>query len=127
MKKKIITLSTTFLILSTRKVHAGIWGTISEPPGVDRYNSPTELLSNLFRLIVVGAGIYALFNFVLAGYDFLSAGDDPKKVQNAWKKIYQSIIGLAVSAASIVIAAIIGQLLFGNYLQLLTITLYGPN
>lgn len=129
MKKNIALLSTTLFVLSTKVTYAGtVWGPpIPKPPGVENYNSLTDLLSNLFRLIIVGAGIFALFNFALAGYDFLSAGDDPKKVQNAWRKIYQSIIGLAVSVSSILIAAIIGEILFDNYLQLLTITVYGPS
>jgi hypothetical protein len=66
------------------------------------------------RALIVGAGVYALFNLVLAGYAFMSAGDDPKKMAGAWAKIWQTFLGLAVAAGALVIAAIIGQLLFGN-------------
>jgi len=38
-----------------------------------------KLLEIIIRTIIVGAGVYALINLVLAGYAFISAGDDPKK------------------------------------------------
>ena len=44
----------------------------------------------------------------------MSAGDDSKKVAGAWAQIYQTILGLAVSAGSFVLAAIFGWLLFKN-------------
>lgn len=73
-----------------------------------------RLLNLVFNLLVVIAGIYALFNFILAGYMFLSAGDDPKKIEGAWAKIYQSVIGLLVAAGSLGLAAIFGQIIFGD-------------
>ncbi len=72
------------------------------------------LLNLVFNLLLVVAGIYALFNFILAGYMFLSAGDDPKKIEGAWAKIYQSVIGLLVAAGSLVLAAVFGQIIFDN-------------
>lgn len=78
------------------------------------------------RALVVGAGIYALFNLVLAGYSFMSAGEDSKKVSAAWAQIYQTIMGLAFSAGAFVLAAIFGQLLFNNPLFLLQPTIPTP-
>ena len=40
-----------------------------------------KLIQFGLRALIVGAGIYALFNLVLAGYSFMSAGDDSKKSQ----------------------------------------------
>jgi len=65
--------------------------------------------------LIIGASIYALFNFVLAGYAFMSAGDDPKKVAGAWAKIWQTALGLAFSAGAFVLAALFGQLIFGKW------------
>ncbi|HSX48983.1 MAG TPA: hypothetical protein VLE44_01875 [Candidatus Saccharimonadales bacterium] len=72
-------------------------------------------LNLLIKLLLVGGGIYALFNLVLAGYSFLSAGDDPKKVEAAWAKIYQTAMGLLFMAGAFVLAAIFGQLIFGDW------------
>ena len=78
-----------------------------------------KLLNLFINILIVGAGIYALVNFILAGYAFMSAGDDPKKVQGAWAKIYQTVIGLLFAAGSFVLAGIFGKLIFGRYDALL--------
>ena len=80
---------------------------------------PAKLLQLTLRSLVMIAGIYALINLVVAGYAFMSAGDDPQKVAGAWRKIWQTLLGLAFSAGAFVIAAIIGKLLFGDWAFLL--------
>ncbi len=105
---------------------AQLIGNVEAPPGVEKYTSLTVFLSNILKLLIVGAGIYALFNVALAGYAFLSAGDDPKKIAGASGKIWQSLIGLLIAAGSVVLAAIFGELIFGEWDALLKITIYGP-
>ncbi len=78
------------------------------------------------RAMVVGAAIYALFNLVLAGYSFMSAGDDSKKVAGAWAQISQTLIGLAFSAGAFILAALFGQLIFGDATFLLKPTIPTP-
>ncbi len=78
-----------------------------------------KLIQFGLRALVVGAGLYAMFNLILAGYSFMSAGDDSKKVSGAWSQIYQTLIGLAFSAGAFVLAAIFGQLIFKNPMFLL--------
>lgn len=85
-----------------------------------------KLIQFGLRALIVGAGIYALFNLVLAGYSFMSAGDDSKKVSGAWAQIYQTLMGLAFSAGAFVLAAIFGQLIFGDWDFLLKPTISTP-
>ncbi len=85
-----------------------------------------ELLQLIFSILIIAGGIYALFNFIIAGYAFLSAGDDPQKASNAWKKIYQTIIGLVFLVGSFLLAAIVGLLLFNDAKALLTPTIPTP-
>lgn len=66
------------------------------------------------NVLVIGAGLYALFNLLLAGYAFMSAGDDPKKVAGAWAKIWQTLLGLAFAAGAFVLAALFGWIIFGS-------------
>lgn len=107
-----------------------IFGNVQPPPGVNKYAAAggglTQFISNIVKLLIVGAGIYALFNLVTAGYSFISAGGDPKKIAEAWAKIWQTLLGLLVAAGSIVLAAIFGRLIFGNANALLQITIFGP-
>lgn len=96
------------------------FGKITEPSPLAKFTGTGDIgignfLNLILRIMVVGAGIYALFNFVLAGYSFLSAGDDPKKVEAAWQKIWQTALGLAFAAGAFVLAGIFGYLIFGDW------------
>ena len=96
------------------------FGTIKAPDALSKFGAdPGAAIGKLIQIVIwiliVGAGIYALFNFILAGYAFMSAGDDPKKVAGAWTKILQSALGLAFAAGAFVLAAIFGQLIFGKW------------
>lgn len=95
------------------------FGTIAQPEATAGFGTLEggalgSILQLAFNLLIMIAGIYALFNFIFAGYHFLSAGDDPKKIEGAWAKIYQSVIGLLIAGGSLVLAAIFGQLIFGD-------------
>ena len=98
------------------------FGEIVAPNSVSGIN-PEELPGNLIdmgiKILIVGAMIYSVFNLVLAGYDFISAADDTKKVASAWSRIYQTILGLAVAAGALVLAAIFSQLIFGDFTTIL--------
>ena len=95
------------------------WGRIIQPEPTRGFGSVEGgaigvLLQLVFNVLIMIAGIYALFNFILAGYGFLSAGDDPKAIQSAWSRIYQSVIGLLIAAGSLVLAALFGRIIFGD-------------
>lgn len=108
------------------------FGTVEVAPKLKTIYGPEagpaigKLIQFGLRALVIGAGVYALFNLVLAGYSFMSAGEDSKKVSAAWAQIYQTIIGLAFAAGSFVIAAIIGFLIFGDSSFLFKPTLQMP-
>ena len=112
-----------------------IFGPIELPamfkyPGIaataDRPGGLVQFLNNIVRLLIAAGGIFAFFNLVLAGFGFLSAGDDPKAMARAWQKIWQSMLGLLFIIGSFVLAAIFGWLLFGNAGAILQPKIYGP-
>ncbi|HTK03151.1 MAG TPA: hypothetical protein VL401_00030 [Alphaproteobacteria bacterium] len=94
------------------------FGNITPPQTALSGKAPELAIGSLIQLVIglliIGAGVYALINLITAGYDFMSAGDDSKKVAGAWAKIWQTLLGLAVAAGAFVLAAIFGQLLFNN-------------
>lgn len=106
------------------------FGQISPPPGISDYGDfdvgLVKFANNLLKLIIVGAGIFAFFNIIIAGYTFLGAGGDAKKTEEAWKRIYMSLIGLLFVAGSFVLAAIFGWLLFKDPTAILSPKIYGP-
>jgi hypothetical protein len=84
------------------------------------------LISNLLKLVFVVAGIYTLINIVSAGIMYISAGEKPEIVQQAWNKILMSLIGLAIMAGAFIIVAIVSYVLFGDPMVILNPTIYGP-
>lgn len=107
------------------------FGEVGMPAGLSKFGTDPgpafgKLIQFGLRALIVGAGIYALFNLVLAGYSFMSAGDDSKKVSGAWGQIYQTLMGLAFAAGAFVLAALFGKLLFGNSMFLLIPTIPTP-
>lgn len=79
----------------------------------------TTLINSLLQIAMVIAGIWFLINIILAGFGFMSASGDPKKVAQAWEKIWQSILGLVIIVTSFLLAAIVGILLFGDPMAIL--------
>ncbi len=117
----------------------GIFGDILNPYrpagiNVPTYSGSTQgqgliiILTNLVRLAMVLAGIYTLINIILAGYGFLSAGGDPKAIQKSQERIWRSVLGLVIVVGSIVLASVIGYILYGSsgWNLLISPRLYSP-
>lgn len=109
-----------------------IIGEIAPPAGVKKWGGGGVgglflFLNAVLKLLIYGAGVYALFNFVFAGWSFLTAGGDSQKMQKAWGLIWQSLLGLLIAAGSFVIAAVVGLLIFGDPSAILVPRLYGPD
>lgn len=104
------------------------FGKITQPVQTARFGGDPGLafgniLQLIFNVLIVAGGIWALLNFILAGYAFLAAGDNPKGVESAWAKIYQTIIGLVFLVGAFLIAGVIGLLIYGRADALLHPTL----
>ena len=96
-------------------------GCVTRPSNIpEAINSAGELvgimvfLNTILKLIFIAAGLYAFFNIIIAGFDFINAAGDPKKVATAWERIYQSVLGLLIIVSSFLLAAILGWILFKN-------------
>lgn len=108
---------------------ADIFGEITPPQAIQNLITATTqddqdnggaifvLLSRIFTLIGIAAGIFFVIQVILAGYAYISANGDPKKTEAAWAKIYQSIIGLVIVSSAFVIAAVIGNIVGINILN----------
>jgi hypothetical protein len=69
-------------------------------------------LNSILRVVFVVAGLWALINFILAGFEYMNSQGDPKKVSAAWQKIWMTLVGLIIIVASFLLAAIVGILIF---------------
>lgn len=87
---------------------------------------PVVFITNVLRLIFVVAGVYAFFNFIIAGFQYMSSGGDSKKLEEALNRIWYSLLGLIVIIASFALASLIGYIVFGHADFILNPQIYGP-
>lgn len=112
----------------------GFFGPIQLPSplaqGYGAYDQPggglVGFLNNIFKLITLTAGFFAIVNFILAGYGIMGAAGDPEKLSKAQGKIWNSIIGLILIVASFAFAALLGWMLFKDTNAILNLKIYGP-
>jgi hypothetical protein len=109
---------------------AQIIGNIPIPTAISKYGNfdvgVVRFMNNIFKVLIVIAGVYALLNMLFAGLQFMSASGDSKAVEKAFAKIWQSLIGLLIVAGAFVLAAVFGWLLFGDPGAILNPAIYGP-
>lgn len=72
------------------------------------------LASSLLRIVYIVAGLYVFFNFIIAGYKFISAGGNPEAINEAWGTIWKSLVGLLLIVSATVFAALVGWLFLDN-------------
>lgn len=89
-------------------------------------NGLTNFFTNIIRLVFVVAGIYAFINFILAGFAYMTAGGDAKKLDAAWAKIWQSLLGLVIIVGSFALISLVSLIIFGDASYILNPVIYGP-
>ncbi|MBI2617632.1 hypothetical protein HYW55_05865 [Candidatus Gottesmanbacteria bacterium] len=97
-------------------------GGLLATPAIDASGKLTgviALLNSILRLIFITAGLWGFINLLISGFQFMTAGGDPKAISKAWEKIWQSFLGLLIIVTSFLLAAIIGILLFRDPVAIL--------
>jgi len=84
------------------------------------------LISNLLKLVVLGAGLFIIVNIILAGYGIITSNGEPEKISKAQQKIWNSILGMVIIVASFVLAGLLGWILFHDTGAILHLQIYGP-
>lgn len=93
------------------------------------YRDVTSLplfISNIVRIITMGAGIFVFVNILIAGIKYISAGSDEQKITEAGNSITMSVLGLAVIVGSFTLTGIISYVLYQDASIILKPTIYGP-
>lgn len=98
-----------------------VFGSVPIPVEITRFGGGDvatgalgSFLNFSLRFLIFAGTIYALFNLALAGYAFMGANDEPKKMQAAWAKIWQTLMGLIFLAGCFVLAGVFGFILYGR-------------
>lgn len=69
------------------------------------------LIANLWRTVIILGGLALLLYLVWGGLEWVMAGGDKTKIENARAKITQGIIGMAVLSATVAIAIFLSEVL----------------
>jgi hypothetical protein len=88
----------------------GPFGTFSGD-GAAAFTQITRVISNIIGIITVCASIWFLFNFVIGGLGWISAGGDKNKINESRDRMTYAFIGLLVVVAGVAILALAGQFL----------------
>lgn len=101
-----------------------VLGGIQVPWGVQRYNpsgqSTSESIgivvfaSRVLRIFTIIAGIWFMFNMLIAGYMFITSSGDTGIFGKFKETLYFSLIGLVIISAAYLIAALVGAVFFGD-------------
>lgn len=110
-----------------------IFGKPVPPQGIDQYSGPDGdisglilLLNNLLKVIIFAAGIFALINFLISAIQYVGSSGNPELLKQASSRIWISLLGLVIIAGSIVLAAVIGLLFYGDATAILIPTFLTP-
>ncbi len=131
----IISALSTFLAQNTPPAET-IFGKLSPPPGVDKYNKMTGdpvngigiliFLTYAIRLSFIGAGIYVMFNFLLAGYTFINSGGEAKAYTQAKDSLTMSVIGLVIMISAYTAISLLSLVFFGDATFIINPKISGP-
>lgn len=69
-----------------------------------------KVVSSIIGFLTICAALWFLFQILMAGYGWISAGGDTEKTTEAWHKITNAIIGLVIVVAAWVIVGLIGTM-----------------
>lgn len=110
-----------------------IIGTIEAPAGVAAFDAASGgqiglflFISRMITLATIVAGIWILFNFILAGYTYISAQGNTKANEEVKNKLTYSVVGLVLIVVSYIAVGMLGLIFFGRADFFLNPDICGP-
>jgi len=95
-------------------------GTIALPSGIPSEIGQTgDFITAIIRFLLIIGGLFTLWQFLSGGLAYITSNGEKTKIQEAGTRITTAVTGLVIMAASLVIIAIISQLLFGSFTAIL--------
>jgi len=103
-------------------------GQLDSPTGYSVLNPAnfSNLLNNVFALIVVAAGILLIAYLLFGALKYMLAGGDDKAVGQAKAMMTNAGVGTVILVAGFLITQILGLVVSGSESKFLTLTFEGP-
>lgn len=92
------------------------WSNITE--STDASVILANVISNAIGAMTIGAGIWFLFQAIIAGYNYMNAAGDKARIENAGRRLTNSLIGIAIVVAAYGLLSLIGSFLGIEFLNL---------
>lgn len=83
---------------------------VDSASGTNAFSNVEAMISNIIGLLTVLGGLFFVFFFVLAAFQWITAGGDSGKIEKARGQMTQGILGLVVMVASYGIIGLIGSI-----------------
>ena len=77
-----------------------------------------KVISTLIGFLSIAAGIWFLFQTIMAGYAYMTAGSDKEKIHQASQKLTQSILGLVIIVLATFLINFLGYILRIDFLDI---------
>jgi hypothetical protein len=123
MKNLIVYIMLTFALVAPALANTpnvdNVFGEIKAPQGVEQLNTESGgigillFVSNMIRLATIVAGVWVLFNFIFAGFTYITSSDS-SSYSKIGEKLSMSVVGLLLIVASYTIIGIISLIIFGD-------------
>jgi hypothetical protein len=103
-----------------------IFGKITPPVGTPQFTPGREIdavikiLNVALNLVMIVGGMFALFNFIWAGFTYMNSHGDPKKISEVNSRLLFTVIGIVVLVLAPVGAAVIGIIVFKDATAILS-------
>lgn len=89
----------------------GPFGNIDLSDPVEALRKGTTIISNLIGFLTIVAGIWFMFQFIIAGISWISAGGNPESLSGARDRMRNALIGMVIVVGAWAIVGLIGNLL----------------
>lgn len=95
-----------------------VFGRITPPVGTPQFadgqeiDAVVKILNVALNLVMIVGGMFALFNFIWAGFTYMNAHGDPKRISEVNLRLLFTVIGITVLVLAPVGAAVIGIIVF---------------
>lgn len=89
----------------------GPFGEKTAGSGAQALTQVTGVVSGIIGLLTVCASIWFMFEMLFAGYEWISAGGDTKKLETARQRITHGFMGLLIVVGAWALLAVTGQFL----------------
>ncbi|MCJ7740707.1 pilin [Candidatus Microgenomates bacterium] len=80
-------------------------------------NQLNKALSGIIGFLTIVAGLWFIFQIIIAGYGWMNAGGDKNHLEEARNKIVNALIGLIIVVSAWVITGLIGKIIGLNILN----------